>query len=292
VSGPPATFLEPEPSVPYAAARVVVMPIPYERTVSYGHGTANGPAAIIGASQQVEFHDDWLGFEPRRAGIWTDRPLDVSGPPAAVLARIAERAGEHLDHGAWLLALGGEHSITPALVRAAAARHRDLAVIQLDAHADLRESYEGDRDSHASAMARVLEHVTTLRAIGIRSFGPEEAARLRAGDLEYRMVPGRELGSEGWIARALEGLDGRPVYLTIDVDYFDPAVIPATGTPEPGGGAWWPTLDLLAQTFERTHVVAGDLVELAPVAGLHHAEFTVARLAHTLIGLATRGTPR
>jgi agmatinase len=191
-----------------------------------------------------------------------------------------------MDAGKWVVMLGGEHSITPGGVRAAAARHPGLHVVQLDAHADLRESYQGQRFSHACAMARCLEHAP-VRAIGIRSYSPEEARRMPdiAG---YRLLPGRDLGRPGWIDRALEDLEGRPVYLTVDVDYFDPAIMPATGTPEPGGGAWWPTLDLIEELFRRTRVVAADVVELAPVPGLHHADFTAASLVFWLIGLAVR----
>jgi agmatinase len=134
-------------------------------------------------------------------------------------------------------------------------------------------------------MARCLEHAA-IRAIGIRSYSPAEAERLEAGIPGYRMLPAWELGREGWIERALEGLDNRPVYLTVDVDYFDPSVIPATGTPEPGGGSWWPTLELLDALFRRARVVAADVVELAPIPGQHHADFTVARLVYHLIALA------
>jgi agmatinase len=192
-----------------------------------------------------------------------------------------------MDAGKWVVMLGGEHAITPGGVAAAAARHEGLHVVQLDAHADLRDSYQNDRWSHACAMARCLDHAT-IRAIGIRSYSPEEAERMLKGIPGYRMLPAWELGRDGWIERALDGLDGRPVYLTVDVDYFDPSVVPSTGTPEPGGATWWPTLNLLDSLFRRADVVAADVVELAPVGGLHHADFTVARLVYHLIGLATR----
>jgi agmatinase len=283
-----AVFLRDGNEVPLERARVAVLPVPYEATVSYGGGTAHGPAAIIEASTQIESFNDRMARVPSECGIWTDPPLALSGlPPERVVERVSRRFGELLDAGPWVVMLGGEHSITPGGVAATAARHPGLHIVQLDAHADLRESYQGSPWSHACAMARCLD-LAPIRAIGIRSYSPEEAERMRRGIPGYALLPAWELGREGWIERALAGLDDQPVYLTVDVDYFDPSIVPATGTPEPGGGPWWPTLELLDALFRRSRVVAADVVELAPVAGLHHADFTVARLVYHLIGLATR----
>jgi agmatinase len=282
-------FLE-GPDTTFEDADVVVLPVPYEGTVSWGRGTAAGPRAIVAASAQVEQWDDQLGRDASER-IWTAPPLDVARlAPEAMVRRVEERCGALLDAGKWPLVLGGEHSITPGAVAAAAARHGDLHVVQLDAHADLREEYEGTPWSHACAMARCLEHAP-VRAIGIRSYSEDEAERLRAGIAGYDLLHARELGQEGWIPRALGGLDGHAVYLTIDVDYFDPSLVPATGTPEPGGGAWWPTLELLDALFRRARVVAADVVELAPAPGLHHADFLAARLAYKLIALARQYGP-
>lgn len=281
-------FLQDGNEAPFERARVAVFPVPYEATVSYGGGTARGPEAIIVASAQIESFNERMAWVPSECGIWTEEPLAIPEEPTGqVVERIAHRFGELMDAGKWVVMLGGEHSITPGGVAAAAARHAGLHVVQLDAHADLRDSYQDDRWSHACAMARCLDHAT-VRAIGIRSYSPEEAERMRRGIPGYRMLPAWEVGRDGWIERALDGLDGRPVYLTVDVDYFDPSIVPSTGTPEPGGAAWWPTLDLLDSLFRRADVVAADVVELAPIRGLHHADFTVARLVYHLIGLATR----
>jgi len=270
-------------------ARAVVVPVPFEQTVSYGGGTAGGPEAILRASTQVELYDEQLGFEPWKVGIYTDVPLAVAGQTAeAVVGAVAARIGTWLDAQKWPVMLGGEHSITPGAVRAAAERHPGLQVVQLDAHADLRESYEGDRFSHACAMARCLEHAP-VRAVGIRNYSVEEAAWIGRGIPGYRIVHGWELSASGWEDSVLDGLDRKPVYLTVDVDYFDPAIVPCTGTPEPGGGSWWPTLRFLEALFRRAHVVACDVVELAPVPTLHHADFTVARLVYKLIGFAFPG---
>ena len=267
-------------------ARVAVLPVPYEGTVSYGRGTAAGPEAILLASTQVELYDEQTRTEPFRAGIHTDPMLPIpDGPTERVVDAIAARAGELMDAGKWVVMLGGEHSITPGAVRAAAARHPGLHVVQLDAHADLRESYEGNPWSHASAMARCLG-LAPIRAVGIRNYSREEAERISKGIPGYRIVHAWEMESDDWQCRILDGLDGKPVYLTVDLDYFDPSVIPATGTPEPGGGAWWPTLRFLDDLFRRTRVVACDLVELAPAPGLHMADFAAARLAYKLMGMA------
>lgn len=282
-------FLE-GPETTFEDADVVVLPVPYEGTVSWGGGTSDGPRAIVEASAYVEQWDEQLGEDASR-GIWTAQPLEVGDlAPETMVRRVEERSGELLDAGKWLLVLGGEHSITPGAVASAAARHDDLHVVQLDAHADLREEYDGSPWNHACAMARSLEHAP-VRAIGIRSYCEEEADRLRAGIAGYDLVHAWEMGQDGWIDRALAGLGGRAVYLTVDVDYFDPSVMPATGTPEPGGGQWWPTLELLDALFHRSRVVAADVVELAPTPGLHHADFLAARLAYKLIALARQYGP-
>lgn len=287
-SGGRPVFLQDGNEAPFEQARVAVLPVPYEATVSYGGGTARGPEAIIAASTQIESFNERMAWVPSECGIWTDEPLAIPREPTEkVVQRIARRFGELMDAGKWVVMLGGEHAITPGGVAAAAGRHAGLHVVQLDAHADLRDSYQRDRWSHACAMARCLDRAA-IRAIGIRSYSPEEAERMRRGIPGYRMLPAWDLGRDGWIERALDGLDGRPVYLTVDVDYFDPSVVPSTGTPEPGGGTWWPTLDLLDDLFRRADVVAADVVELAPIPGLHHADFTVARLVYYLIGLAAK----
>jgi len=270
-------------------ANAVILPVPYEATVSWGGGTARGPEMILRASPFLEFYDEQTGTEPWRWGIWTAPPPDgLDAPTEQVIERIAERMGELMDAGKWVVMLGGEHSITPGGVRAAAARYPDLHIVQFDAHADLRESWHGSRWSHACAMARCVD-LAPIRAIGLRSYTVEEAERMRDGIPGYGVVHAWEMEGEGWMERALAGLDGRPVYLTFDLDYFDPAILPATGTPEPGGGWWYPTLRLLERLFDRARVVASDVVELAPVDGLHHADFTAARLVYKLIGLAHGG---
>jgi len=287
MSEPPPYLGDPEAERDFDAASVAVFPVPYEETVCWAGGTAGGPEAILLASSHLEFYDEQLDAEPYKMGVWTDRMLEVSGGTQAVLNRVESRFGAHMDAGKWVLMLGGEHSITPGGVRAAAARHEGLVLVQFDAHADLREDFAGNPLSHACAMARCLDHVSELRALGIRSYTREEADRIGAGIRGYTIVHAWEMSAEK-LAEFLAGIDGKPVYITFDVDYFDPSFMPATGTPEPGGGEWYATLGLLEDLFRRANVVAADIVELAPSAGLHHCDFSAARLAYKMIGMLQR----
>jgi len=287
-----SVFLEDGAQVEFDRAHVAILPVPYEATVSYGRGTAAGPQAILDASEQLELYDEQAKAEPFRCGIWTAPPLAIPPEGGEAMVRTVEaRVSELLRAGKWVVMLGGEHSITAGGVRAAANRHENLQVVQLDAHADLRDSYEGDRFSHACAMARCNE-VAPVRAIGVRSYSRDEAMRIRDGIAGYRITHAWEMETDDWVEMAVEGLEGRPVYLTIDVDYFDPSVIPATGTPEPGGAGWRQTLPLLERLFRVSRVVCCDVVELAPRPGLHHADFTAARLVYKLIAHACGGGPR
>ena len=278
---------DPEAERDFNKASVAVLPVPYEGTVCWAGGTANGPEAILRASPHLEFYDEQLDAEPYKIGVWTDDMLDVSGGTQAVLDRVETRFGAHIDAGKWVLMLGGEHSITPGGVRAAAARHEALVLVQFDAHADLREDFGGNPLSHACAMARCLDHVSQLHAVGIRSYTREEADRIGAGIRGYKIVHAWEMTANK-LAEFLAGIDGKPVYITFDVDYFDPSFMPATGTPEPGGGEWYATLRLLEDLFRRANVVAADIVELAPTAALHHCDFSAARLAYKMIGMLQR----
>jgi agmatinase len=278
-----------EADADYDRARVAVLPVPFERTVSYGHGTASGPAAILRASQSMELWDEELASEPYRVGIATLPPFAPEAHDMGeALAEIEAEARRHLEAGKFLLTLGGEHSLTIAPVRAArhvaAARGEAIGVVQLDAHADLRDEYEGTRHSHAAVMRRVLELDVPAVAVGLRAVSAPEAALIAERDLP--VLWGWELEDEpAAAARFEEMLAALPetVYVTFDADYFDPALLPATGTPEPGGGRWWPTLALLRTVFRTKRVIAMDVVELAPIGALPASDFVAARLAYKAI---------
>ncbi|HEX9670170.1 MAG TPA: agmatinase [Thermoanaerobaculia bacterium] len=267
----------------YATSVVAVLPVPFERTTSYGKGTAAGPAAILRASQAMELYDEELGAEPFRLGIATLPPfLPEAFDLGEALAELEEAARPHLAAGKFLVTLGGEHSLTQAPVRAARAVHGEVGVVQFDAHADLREEFEGTPYSHASVMHRLVEDGFPTLAVGIRSLSTPEAELIRERSLA--VLWGHQLArAEELFAPLLAALPEK-VYLTFDVDYFDPSLVPATGTPEPGGGLWYPTLALLRTLFRAKRVIAMDLVELAPIGGHPASDFLASKLVYKCIG--------
>ncbi len=281
--------LEPADSDPRRAA-VLLLPAPYEATVSYGGGTRQGPQAIIDASGTVELYDHEAGDEPYRVGVATADPvpLSVAGPEKA-LKDLRRAYAAELKPGRFVILLGGEHSVSTAPILEHAARlkrqGRRLSVLQLDAHGDLRQSWEGSPWSHACAMRRVVDQVDLVQ-VGIRAIAVEERAVMRRYGVTTVFAHEMQDG-DGWIDRAVKAL-GRDVYVTIDIDYFDPSLVPSTGTPEPGGGTWYPTLKLLERVFRTRHVVAADLVEHAPIPGFVAPDFLAAKLVYKLIGYHAR----
>ncbi len=265
----------------FNAARVAVLPIPYEATTTWGRGTAGGPRAIIEASQNLELFDEELFCDTSSLGIHTAAPVEVKGAPEESVGEIERRCGELLDAKKFVVGLGGEHAITIGLARAHAARHKHLTVLQLDAHADLRDSYEGEKYSHACVMRRVLE-VCPITQVGIRSISEEEAPLLKNEDVrtffahKIRTMP-------AWAERVADTL-AENVYISIDIDVFDPSIVPGTGTPEPGGLNWWQVTGLLRQVCSRRKVVGFDINEVMPLAGERSSEFTAAKLAYRLLG--------
>ena len=264
-----------------ATARYAVLPVPYEGTVTYRAGTAVGPAAIIEASQQVELFDEELMRECYQAGIATLAAVAPAYDAAGTMQRVADAAGPVMQDGKFLLALGGEHSITAPLVAQAQEAFGPVSVLQIDAHADLRDSYEGTPHNHACVMRRVLETTDQICQVGIRNICQEEFDDCRG--LVDRFITPKIIDEDpNWIDRAL-GILGERVYITIDLDGLDPSVAPGVGTPEPGGLGWRPTLDLLRRVCAERQVVAADIVELMPIPPNHVTDFLAARLAYKLI---------
>jgi agmatinase len=284
----PATFLGlDEEGSDFATARAVILPVPYESTTSYGGGTARGPHAIIEASRYIELYDQELDGEPAEVGVATLPALSLSRAGAAeALAELRAAYDRLLDEAGdrFVILLGGEHSVTSAPVLAWADRlaGRRLSVLQIDAHTDLRPEYEGTAWSHASVMARVRER-TDIVAVGIRALTREERESVRAASNIHVFFADDIHEGAAWIDDVMAKL-GDPVYLTFDVDGLDPSLVPATGTPEPGGLGWYPVLKLLRRVFRERTVVAADVVELAPIAGLAAPDFLVAKLVYKLIG--------
>jgi len=285
----PQTFLGiPASAAARASARVVVLPIPFEATTSYGSGTRDGPAAILAASRQVETYDPDLDVDLAEAPIHTAAPLapDFTSP-SAMTDRIHAGARRFVADGKWVLGLGGEHSVTLGLARAAAEVHGPLSILQIDAHLDLRDTFEGTPHSHACVMRRCLDEGHRTVHVGIRNVCREEADLVR--DRDVPVFYARECaGDDAWIDRAVQAL-ADPVYVTFDVDGLDPSVIRTTGTPEPGGLGWWPAMTLLERVFARRRVVGADVVELCG-AGDRAGEFAAARLAARLAALALHGS--
>jgi agmatinase len=268
----------------FAAARVLVLPMPFEQTVTYGGGTFRGPEAIIRASQQVEWYDPELDAEPGLAyGIHTLDPLVLPAEPAAAVAVIAGAAEAAARTGKLVLGLGGEHTVSVGFAQGiGAALGGPLTVVQIDAHSDLRDTYEGSPLSHACVARRILglAEVDQLLQLGIRAISREEVEFVRAHHDAVRIWSADDVHAGGWEDTLARRLTGRRVYLTLDVDGLDPSVVSATGTPEPGGLSWQQALAILRLVASVGDVVALDCVELAPVDGQHHSDYAVARLLY------------
>lgn len=268
----------------------VILPVPYESTTSYGGGTGGGPAAILEASRYIELYDQELDAEPWQTGIATLPQLQLTGAGGAeamtelrdAYDRLLEISGPR-----FVVLLGGEHSVSGPPIAAWAERLRErgqtLSVLQIDAHTDLRPEYEGTPHSHAAVMHRIHGDVESLVAVGIRALTGDEARLVRDRDHLHVFYADDIHASDDWIEDAVGRL-GDHVYITVDVDAFDPALIPSTGTPEPGGLQWYPVLKLLRRVFETRSVHAADVVELAPIPGLHAPDFLVAKLLYKMIG--------
>lgn len=285
-AGVPFNFLGLEPRLAsYENARVLIWPVPFEKTVSYGTGTSGGPHAIIEASRYVETYDEELDGETSEIGIHTLPAIHADLAPGEMMAAIEAGTRMLIDTGKFVCMLGGEHSITPPAVRAFRGKFPRLSVLQIDAHADLRESYEGTPLSHASAMRRVVEVCPAVQ-VGIRSLSAEEARAIP--HLPTTIFYAKDIaGRTDWIDAAVNALT-QDVYLTLDIDGLDPSLVPATGTPEPGGLLWYEVLALLRRLAEKRNVVGMDVVELCPSSENHAPEFLTAKLIYKALGYIFR----
>ena len=266
----------------YADARYAVLPIPYDAATSYNAGARRAPAAIIEASHHVELFDEELLADFHTAGVAT---LDAVVPnidgPAAMHEDLFRTARPVIRDGKVLLSLGGDHSVTSGLVRAAMSVHKKLSVLQIDAHLDLRDVWEQSKFSHATVMRRAFDMGAKIVPVGIRCVSRDEHRFVKEAGISP--ITARDCHeSDDWIDRALDAL-GDSVYVTIDVDGLDPGVAPGTGTPEPGGLDWYQVTALLRLVAAEKRIVAADLVEVMPVPGQVVTEFFAARLLYKLI---------
>jgi agmatinase len=271
-----------------AEAPYQILPVPFEQTVSYGRGCARGPEAILQASQEVELFDEELETEIYRAGIGTRSPLAATAAgPEVMVDTVRAHCGPLVRDGKFVVMLGGEHSLTPGPVRAYQEVYPDLSVLQIDAHADLRESYQDCPYSHASALRRVRDTVSITVGVGIRNISAPEFAYYRQTEgCHLQFAHSRDTAGT-WIEDAVDQLSEH-VYITIDLDGLDAGIMPAVGTPEPGGLGWQEVCTLLQVATKRRQVVGADLVELAPIGGMHAPDFLAARLMYKLIGYVER----
>ncbi|SKA79341.1 agmatinase [Desulfobaculum bizertense DSM 18034] len=262
-------------------ARFHVIPVPYEKTVSYGGGTQHGPAALLEASDQLEL---WNGFSvPAEHGIYTQPFVDCSGDAESVLSRIQVAVRAALDVGGLPILLGGEHTVTLGALRELHAEHGEFGIIQFDAHADLRDEYEGSKLSHACVMRRAVSDLgLPLFQLGVRALCEEEEQfRVEHGIPHH---DGWDIGVNGISHVSLPEVFPKKVYVTFDVDGLDASIMPATGTPVPGGIQWYQALQLLQALLAGRQCIGADVVELAPISGLHYCEFTAAQLCYNIMG--------
>lgn len=277
----PNNFAElPDNYSSYKSSKAAVLPIPYEKTTCYVKGTEKGPAAIIHASKEMELYDEEIGniFE---AGICTLKPLLIRDKPESMAGIVCEKIKNLLKDGKFIATLGGEHSITSGIVRAFREKYSNLSVLQIDAHADLREDFEGTEYSHACAMRRVIEMCPVV-PVGIRSLSYEENTFIKKKRLKVFWA--KDIcDNDKWFNEAISRLSEN-VYITIDLDGFDPSVMPSVGTPEPGGLGYYPVLRFLNEICGKKNVVGFDVVELCPNENSISPDFTAARIVYKLIG--------
>jgi agmatinase len=265
----------------FERARVVILPVPLDRTTSYVPGTRNGPHEILVASSHMELWDEETETDVHSVGIFTLPEMEFPfATMEEVMQEIRRVADEIVSRDKFPVVLGGEHSITAPVVAAVASRYPGLSVLQIDAHADLRESFMGTPLNHACAMRRVLEYARTTQ-VGIRSLSPEEAAIAPTLPTEI-FYDFNMRQHDDWIERIVESLS-ETVYITIDCDGFDPAIMPAVGTPEPGGLTWYEALTLLRRVIESRRVVGCDIVELCPMPGNVAPNFLCAKLIYKIL---------
>lgn len=276
-------FMGEEATSSFHAARIVVLPFPYEGGVSFGKGTSSGPDAILKASAYVELYDELLRCEPHREGIFTALPTNTPGTPEGMIDTLHSTLRELINQDKFVVLLGGDHSISSAYARALQEKFGRISVIQFDAHADLRDSYEGSRLSHACVMSRIREMTNDTLQIGVRSLSVGEAGLIETESIQVCMMS--QLRDNTFdIRRAIEMLPD-PVFVTFDVDVFDWSVVRSTGTPEPGGMTWDEVADVL-QMISSSRCVAGfDVVELIDDSNDPHSAFAVAKLAYRMMGM-------
>jgi agmatinase len=264
--------------------KVVVVPFGLEKTVSYGGGTRNGPKEIIKASHQVELYDEELHCEPyKKIGIKTLKPFKIDKDIKKALKKMSNINQQILDKKLFPITFGGEHSITPGCIAPFVKRHKEICLLHFDAHADLRESYNGEKLSHATAIRRCLDHKNlSVISFGIRNISESEIFFLKKNSSRVNIFWAKDKAK--WdLIKFKKMIKGKNVYLTFDVDGLDSSIMPATGTPEPGGLLWDETLNIIKIAAKNSNIVGADINELSPIKGFNSYNFLVAKLAYKIL---------
>ena len=264
--------------------KVVVVPFGLEKTVSYGGGTKNGPKEIIKASHQVELYDEELNCEPyKKIGIKTLKPFKIDKNIKKALNKIAKLNEEIISKNMFPLTFGGEHSITPGCITPFVKKYKKICLLHFDAHADLRDSYGGEKYSHASAIRRCLDHKNvSVISLGVRNISKNEIPYFKKNSNRIKIFWAKD--KKKWNLNSFKKLiKNKIVYLTFDVDGLDSSIMPATGTPEPGGLLWDETLEIIRIAMKNSKVVGADINELAPIKGFNSYNFLVAKLAYKIL---------
>ncbi len=274
-------------------ARILILPVSYEGTVSYGTGTGAGAMAIVDASRNMELYEEETDAEVYRIGIHTLPEFTARETPDLMMADLYGYTKKLLELDKFICMLGGEHSVSAPIIKAHNEKYEDLSVLQIDAHADLRDEYDGTEHSHASIMARIVKDLRIPSVqVGIRSISGDEARALKSG-LPTKIYWARDIaGRTDWIDEAIDSLSSN-VYLTIDIDGLDPSIVPTTGTPEPGGLGWYETLSLIRKLAESKRVVGMDLVEYSYVENYDSPAFLCSKLVYKSLAYIFRdSTPK
>lgn len=262
---------------PYTA-RVVILPVPYDGTSTWIKGADKGPESLLNASANMELYDIECDAQVYEVGIFTDAPVTENASPKSMVDAVRGRVERHLADGRFVGVIGGEHSVSIGAIEAHANRFEDLTVLQLDAHGDLRDEYDGSPYNHACVMARARQRCP-IAQVGIRSMCHEEKDCMDPGRALFCDMPGRR---DDWPEKVVSMLSAR-VYLTLDLDVFDPAIMPSTGTPEPGGLGWYEVLQILKRVIERRELVGFDIVELRPNPANPAPDFLAAKLVYKIL---------
>ena len=262
----------------FSTSKIVLLPVPYDGTSTYVKGADKGPRALLEASFNMEFYDIQTKTEVFKQGIYTEASLEGFNSPEEMVASVEKKVIELLNNNKFVALIGGEHSVSIGSIYAHAKKYKDISVLQLDAHSDLRDEYHNSKNNHACVMSRAKQ-VANIVQVGIRSSDISEISRMDKGSVFFA----KDIyNNKKWIKKAIKKLK-KKVYLTIDLDVFDPSLFPSTGTPEPGGLFWYDVIEFMYELFKSREVVGIDLVELCPNEQNKSSDFIASKLLYTLL---------